>query len=133
MISEWSFRSCKTARELKTVLGERKQSLVSKQGLGKQIWAFQPPWRWKVESERRDCPWVPTLHKLLQKFQRCTKVVRKKVVDVVPSTVAAGGAAGHTPATEEYTEPDWSALERPHEAPWPFTILFVGVDNGDKL
>jgi hypothetical protein len=29
-------------------------------------------------------------------------------------------------------EPDWSALGRPHEAPWPLTILFVGVDNGDK-
>jgi len=33
---------------------------------------------------------------------------------------------------EEYTEPDWSKLERPGEAPWPFTILFVGVDNGKK-
>jgi hypothetical protein len=23
-------------------------------------------------------------------------------------------------------------LDRPDDAPWPFTILFVGVDNGDK-
>jgi hypothetical protein len=33
---------------------------------------------------------------------------------------------------DEDTEPDWSALDRPAEAHWTLTVLFVGVDNGDK-
>ena len=48
------------------------------------------------------------------------------------NAVSKSTAAGASETAEEYIEPDWSALGRPHEAPWPLTILFVGVDNGDK-
>ena len=33
------------------------------------------------------------------------------------------------PRREIPAEQDWSALDAPADAPWPFTILFVGVDN----
>ena len=33
---------------------------------------------------------------------------------------------------EAFVKVDGSPLDRPDDAPWPFTILFVGVDNGDK-
>jgi len=33
---------------------------------------------------------------------------------------------------ESFVKADGSPLDRPDDAPWPFTILFVGVDNGDK-
>ena len=97
-------------------------------------------------AQRNLTDFTPFLYDLLEKGERCTKVVRKKYVDLAaahsqapaPSSIgasasaAAGGVPGLASEMEEYTEPDWSALERPHEAPWPFTILFVGVDNGDK-
>jgi hypothetical protein len=33
---------------------------------------------------------------------------------------------------QDYVKADGSPLDRPDDAPWPFTILFVGVDNGEK-
>ena len=33
---------------------------------------------------------------------------------------------------QHYVKADGSPLDRPDDAPWPFTILFVGVDNGEK-
>ncbi len=33
---------------------------------------------------------------------------------------------------QHYVKEDGSLLDRPDDAPWPFTILFVGVDNGEK-
>ena len=33
---------------------------------------------------------------------------------------------------QHYFKADGSPLDRPDDAPWPFTILFVGVDNGEK-
>jgi hypothetical protein len=33
---------------------------------------------------------------------------------------------------EAFVKVDGSPLDRPDDAPWPFTILFVGVDNGEK-
>ena len=41
------------------------------------------------------------------------------------NTISKSTAAGASETAEEYMEPDWSALGRPDEAPWPFTILFV--------
>jgi hypothetical protein len=34
--------------------------------------------------------------------------------------------------TQDLVKADGSPLDRPDDAPWPFTILFVGVDNGEK-
>ena len=53
------------------------------------------------------------------------KEERKKVLPVPGNAVSKSTAAGASETAEEYMEPDWSALGRPDEAPWPFTILFV--------
>jgi len=108
-------------------------------------------WKWRDPAQRNFTDATPCLQDLLQKGERCTKVVRHKYVDLVAahsqdapqSDAAALGAgagnavfkstaAGASATAEEYIGPDWSALGRPDEAPWPLTILFVGVDNGDK-
>jgi len=100
-------------------------------------------WQWREGAERNLKAFTPCLQDLLQQGERCTRVVRKKYVDLVAAAVSLSapaptntapaaaptvGAAAQAP----YEEPDWSGKPAPAPMEFPFTILFVGVDNGDR-
>jgi hypothetical protein len=55
-------------------------------------------------------------------------MARKKVVE--PAAGGVGGAS-QVQAVAEWTEPNWADLQlgEPDPAPWPFKILFVGVNS----
>jgi hypothetical protein len=107
-------------------------------------------WRWREASERNLTAFTPCLQDLLQKGERCIKVVRKKYVECLdaaggaaaaPASTSTGGgssaaidtgAGASERAQEGYREPEWSQLPAARPCPSPLTILFVGVDNGNR-
>ena len=64
------------------------------------------------------------------------RVRKKAAASSIPRPVGLQEAASSIPrpigSQEVYTEPDWSQKEAPAAMELPFTILFVGVDNGDR-
>ena len=58
-------------------------------------------------------------------------MARKKVVE--PAAGGVGGAS-QVQAVKKWTEANWAdlQLDEPDPAPWPFKILFVGVNNDVK-
>ena len=58
-------------------------------------------------------------------------MARKKVVE--PTAGGVGGAS-QVQAVAEWTEPSWAdlQLDEPDPAPWPFRILFVGVNSDES-
>jgi hypothetical protein len=90
-------------------------------------------WSWRDPAQRRLTEYTPALQDLLQKGERCSKVVLKRFVDWVAAHSQAKAAQAHK-AAAAWTTPDWSglALAAPAPAPRPFTILFVGVNSNEK-
>jgi hypothetical protein len=63
--------------------------------------------------------------------ERDVTCFRKQVYSTAKDEHAGSSeSAGHV--LEENTEPNWSGLGPPADATWPFTVLFIGVGNGDK-
>ncbi len=102
-------------------------------------------WKWRDHDYPEGAtPWfTPYLRGLLQRGERCNKAVRKKYVECISASAAAtapepaaasglGQARSDSKIAETHPEPNWLALQPPDPAPWPFTILFAGVDNGHK-
>ena len=95
-------------------------------------------WKWEDSAQSPLGEYTAGMRTLLEQGEKCNKVVRKKFVDLAadlrPAEAAAGTGAQHRPNRDGGAEipQDWSALGRPDDAPFPFTILFVGVDNSDK-
>jgi len=50
-------------------------------------------------------------------------------------SLSAGGRSQASKAVIEWTQPNWSErnLSPPSSAPWPYTILFVGVNSDEKF
>jgi hypothetical protein len=116
-------------------------------------WEAPHGWRWRDPAQRNLTDATPCLQDLLRKGELCTKVVRKKYVDLVLSqdapqssletnSVAAvlGSGAG---STSLYQSPsahvvaltsssNWAALPAPLPPVAPYCILFVGANNANE-
>jgi ankyrin repeat protein len=113
-------------------------------------------WKWRDPAQRNLTDATPCLHDLLHKGERCTKVVRKKYVDLVAAhsqdapqssletnagaaalSSGAGSASLHQSPSAHVvalaSSSNWAALPAPVPPVPPYCILFAGANNANEI